>query len=255
MNEEVSVIMPMYNSEKYIKESIESVINQTYTNWKLYIIDDCSMDNSINIVKELEKIDIRIKLIELDENGGPAKSRNRGIKLCKGRYITFIDSDDIWNNDFLEKQLRFIKEKDTAISFSSFERKSEDLKETLGIGKIPLKVNYKQLLKDNCITCLTVLLDTKKIGKKYFNEEHYHEDYIMWLDILKSVKYAYGNQEVLATYRIRNGSMCRNKARAATWRWIIYRKVEKLNLFKSIYYFLMYFIYGVFKSYKFMFMK
>lgn len=251
MKEIVSVIMPVYNSEKYVLDAMNSVLTQNYKHWKLYVIDDNSSDNSKKIIRDMEKLDNRIIFIGNTTNLGPAKSRNKGIRICNGRYITFLDSDDIWHDNFLRSQLEFIEKNEAALVFSSYLKKDEKLEKIYGFYKVPSKIDFNDLLKDNCITCLTAMYDSKKCGKVYFNEKLKHEDYIMWLDILKNfAKFAYGNSEVLATYRIHRGSVNRNKVRAGKWRWEIYRRYLRFNIVKTLYYFAIYTLYAIRKNYK-----
>lgn len=250
--ERVSIIMPAYNSEKYIEETINSVINQTFRDWVLYVIDDKSTDNTLKIVEKISENDKRIVIIKLCENSGQAHARNQGIKMSKGRYITFLDSDDLWDELFLEEQIKFMESNSYEMVFSAFERKNQDLSISYGILEVPYKVNYEGLLKNNYLSCLSTVIDTNRIGKIYFEENYKHEDHIMWIKILKDyIEYAYGNQNVLATYRIRSGSTSRNKFRAAIWKWTIYRNYLKLNIFKSLYYYLYYVYNGIRKNKKF----
>lgn len=250
--DDIAIIMPAYNAEKYIEQTINSVLMQTYKNWKLYIIDDNSVDDTVKLINRYIKDDSRIELLKLDRNVGQAKARNIGIDKCNERYLTFLDSDDIWNNNFLENQLRFMNKNNYELVFSAFERRSEDLSECYGYLDVPEKIEYKDLLKNNYLSCLTTIIDTKRIGKIYFEEGYKHEDHIMWIKILKDyIKYAYGNNEVLAIYRIRKGSTSRNKIRAAKWKWNIYRKYLKFNIAKTIYYYFHYAYRGIVKNIKF----
>lgn len=252
----VSIIMPAYNSEKYVLETLHSVLEQSFKDWVLYIVDDKSNDNTLNLITGFSKGDRRIVIIPLEKNHGQAYARNKAIKAARGKYIVFLDSDDIWNEKFLENQINFIEEKNCSIAFSAFERKNENLSISYGILQVPDKVDYKALLKDNYLSCLSTIIDISKIGKVYFEEGCKHEDHLMWLKLLRdNVEYAYGNNEVLAIYRIRNGSTSRNKFNAATWKWNIYRCYLKLNIWKSSYYFLHYTINGVKKNLKFIFQK
>lgn len=248
--------MPAYNSEQYIAETINSVLEQTYKNWRLYVIDDKSEDNTLEIVKKYIEIDSRITLISLNCNKGQAHARNIGIKNSKGRYLTFLDSDDIWNKYFIEKQLNIMKQNSYELIFSAFERRNEDLSKSYGVLEVPKKVEYKDLLKNNYLSCLTTIIDTKRIGKIFFEEGYKHEDHILWIKLLKDyIDYGYGNHEVLAIYRIRTGSTSRNKIKAAKWKWDIYRGYLKLNIFKCVYYYGHYAYMGVIKNLKFIVAK
>ena len=233
----VSIIMPSYNSVKFIPTTIESVLNQTYQNWEMIIVDDMSSDNSNDIINDFIQQDSRIKLIKLDKNSGPAIARNRAIKEAKGRYIAFLDSDDLWTPDKLSKQISFMQEHDVALSYTGYYRIAEESAEIIDKIHVPEKVDYSELLKQNIIGCLTAIYDTQKIGKVYMPDVRKRQDFGLWLNILKKVPYAYGVDEPLAYYRVRTASVSSNKILASTYNWKLYREVEKLPLHKAIYYF------------------
>ncbi len=241
----VSIITPLYKSEKFISQTIESVLRQTYTNWEMIIVDDVSPDNSDKIVIKYCKKDSRIKFLKLKVNSGPAIARNTAIKEAKGRYIAFLDADDLWYENKLEKQIRFMKENNLAFTYSSYDLMDEKGK-SLGTFITKDKINYERMLKTSSVGCLTVVYDVKMLGKMYM-ENMGHEDYILWLKILKNIDYAMGIIEPLATYRIVNNSVSSNKLKAARYTWKIYREVEGLNIFNSIYYFIHYVVNGLIK--------
>lgn len=235
MNNLVSIITPCYNSEKFISETIKSVQNQTHVNWEMLITDDGSTDNSVKIIKELIKKDKRIKLFLID-NSGPAVARNNSINIAKGSYLAFLDSDDLWFPEFLKISLHKIKNSEGFI-FSSYQRVHEKtLKPIYKDFIVPKKVTYSDILKSNSISCLTAFIDIKKLGKETMPNISYRQDMGLWLKYLKKVKYAYGNFEVLASYRIRKGSLSRNKKQLLKPQWNFYRKTEKLSLLETIYY-------------------
>ncbi|MGL5558919.1 MAG: glycosyltransferase family 2 protein [Paraclostridium dentum] len=235
----VSVIIPMYNAEKYIEETILSVINQTYKNLEIIIVDDKSIDNSASIVKKFELIDKRIKHIKLNENKGVANARNIGVKASNGRFIAFIDSDDVWRKNKIEKQLDFMLSKKYGFTFTAYEYINEKGKPINNIINVKECTDYKTLLKGNIIGCSTVMIDKNKI-QEVFMPKIRHEDYITWLNILKSGECAYGLDENLGYYRKLNDSLSGNKIKAAKWTWDIYRSVECLPIHKCIYYFTCY---------------
>lgn len=246
----ISIVIANFNSEKYIKETLDSILAQTYTNFEVLIIDDVSTDNSLDIIHDYQKKDVRIKLFKLKQNSGPAIARNLGIKNAKGNFLTFIDSDDLWDKIFLETSINFMEINKYSFIFSSYRRTDENLNKLYDDYIVPEKVNYTDLLKSNRISCLTAFMDISSIGKMYMDETFKsHEDYSLWLNILKKVDYAYGIQEVLATYRIRNSSISRNKFRMLKTQWKFLRKVEKLSIFKTIYYYFHY-IYNGLKKYR-----
>ncbi|MGP4070383.1 glycosyltransferase family 2 protein [Halobacillus sp. B29] len=228
----VSIIMPAYNSEKYINEAITSVAKQTYQNWELLIIDDCSHDKTIKTIKNYN--DNRIKLITLKDNSGVANARNVGISTAKGRYLAFLDSDDKWDSNKLSKQLDFMKRHKYSFTFTSYEWIDEYGNRLNKKINAPKEVDYKNLLYGNPIGCLTVLIDRFHINDiKMPNIKH--EDYATWLNVLKMEKInAYGMQESLAYYRKTSSSLSSNKLKTIFWTWNIYRSSQCLSVSKSI---------------------
>lgn len=245
---QVSVVMPNYNGSRYISEAIKSVMNQTYTNWELIIVDDCSTDNSLSIIKPF-LADSRIKLLTLDKNQKIANARNKAIELAKGEYIAFLDSDDIWTPHKLEKQLSYFEnEGDIAVVYSFYSQIDEKSNDLGKVIRSKTKVTFYDMLKTNSIGCLTAIYSIKKAGKRYFINQS-HEDYIYWLFMLRDGFTALGINEVLAKYRVSSSSHSSNKLKAASWQWNIYRNVLKINILMSFYYFLCYAYYGVKKHY------
>ncbi|GGC06823.1 glycosyl transferase [Marinobacterium zhoushanense] len=247
MSELVTVIMPAFNVEKYIKEAIKSVLDQSYNNFELIVIDDCSSDSTYELVKALEACDSRIKGVQLKENSGAAVARNKGVELASGRYIAFLDSDDIWLPHKLETQVAFMVDNGYPFTFSAYERVSEK-GQMLGNVGVPDKVHYRQLLKTCLIGCLTAMYDTQQLGKVYFPLISKRQDFGLWLQLLKRTEYAYGIDQVLAQYRVRTDSISANKASAASYTWKLYRDVEQLNLVESSYYFSHYAVRGVLRQ-------
>ncbi|OLO42334.1 glycosyl transferase [Alkalihalophilus pseudofirmus] len=236
----ISVITPAYNSEKFIRETIESVLAQTYTNWEMIIVDDCSSDSTTEIIKQYEEQDERLTLIQLKENSGPAVARNTAINNAKGRYLAFLDSDDQWVPEKLERQLTFMQEREIAFSFTQYFKINEEGEETGMVESIPEKVSYNQLLKNNVIGCLTVMIDTEMTGKIEMVNIRTRQDYVLWLTLCKRGFIAYGLQEVLAKYRIVENSVSSNKIKMAKQNWKVYREIEKLSLMKSMWNFIHY---------------
>lgn len=243
--DKVSIITPVYNSEKYLKDTIESVLNQTYTNFELILINDKSKDASIDICKSYK--DDRIKIIDLPENVGVCMARNIGIKSASGRYIAFLDSDDVWDSKKLEKQISFMKKINAGISCTEYERVDEKLNK-IGYIKVKEKISYSDMLKNNYVGCLTVIFDTNILGKMYFKQIDKNEDYLLWLEIIKKTKYIYGLCENLGKYRVLNSSRSSNKLKVVMARWEIYRKYEHLNIFSSFYYIVNYGIMALVKN-------
>lgn len=248
MEELVSIITPLYNSEKFIKEAIKSVQNQIYSSWEMIIIDDCSSDNSIQIIEKFVKKDERIRLLSNKTNLGVSASRNHGIKEAKGRFIAFLDADDLWNKEKLSTQIAYILKNNIGFSYTAYKKISEN-GETRGLITIPETITYNKLLKSNYIGCLTVVYDTTIFPKVSFSNARKSEDYLLWLKMIKKVGYAYGINTPLAKYRVLNSSRSSNKFDAVKFQWMIYYEIEKLGLFKSIYYFINYLFIG-YKRYR-----
>ena len=182
----ISIVTPMYNGEKYVEETINSVLKQTYPNWEMIIVDDGSKDNGPAIVEKFAQADNRIKLIR-QKNAGSSAARNNGLKNIQGRYVSFLDSDDFWEPNFLEEQLNFKKKKKSPIVFASYKRINAEGREILKPFIVPEKVNYKGLLKSCSISCLTAMFDREKTGNVFFNEAmgSLRDDFVFWLSILK----------------------------------------------------------------------
>lgn len=241
----VSIITPAYNAAAYIAETIESVLVQTHTNWEMLIVNDCSKDNTAEIVQSYAAKDKRIKLINLKQNSGAAAARNTAIKNTKGRYIAFLDSDDLWKKEKLQKQIEFMQQNGYAFTCTSYEHFKETKENIQHQVQIPKSLNYNQALKGNQIGCLTVMLDRKQIQNIHFTTQK-HEDYILWLNILKHGITAYGIQESLALYRTGNSkSISGNKMQSALWTWKVYRESQRLSVVKSMYYMWFYVMNGL----------
>jgi teichuronic acid biosynthesis glycosyltransferase TuaG len=236
----VSVIMPAYNSERCIAGAIASVREQTYANWEVVVIDDGSQDTTVAILVELQQQDNRIRILRLETNQGVANARNVGIQAARGQYLAFLDSDDRWLPEKLRVQTEFMQRTGAAFTFSRYRRVERG-----GIpGKevaVPDRVDYRELLKKNVIGCLTVMIDRNQVATvKMASMEH--EDYIAWLQILKTIECAMGIQEDLARYSVSSTSVSGNKGRSALWTWRVYREVERLPLFQCVWYFGNYFV-------------
>lgn len=243
----VSIIVPVYNAEKFIRETIQTVLNQTYKNWELLLVNDCSADSSKNIIEEYEKKDKRIHLIELEQNSGAAIARNTGIENSKGRYIAFLDADDLWDNQKLEKQLKFIKEHDYEFTYTSYEFSDENGNKNGKIVEVPGNINYKQALKNTTIFTSTVIFDVKKLGKELIKMPNVKrgQDTATWWKVLKTGIVAHGLQESLSVYRRSNNTLSSNKIKALKRTWNLYRSVEHLSIPKSLYNFFWYCINAV----------
>lgn len=243
----VSVIMAAYNSENYVESAIRSVQGQTMADWELIVIDDCSDDRTRKIVEDLASEDHRIRLLCNETNMGTAGSRNRGLDVCRGKYGAILDSDDVWHPEKLEKQLMLAKEKSADIVYTSYAIVGEDGKKRCGDYLVPGTTDLKQMLSQNHIGCSTVLIDLTTSGDYRFSEEYYHEDYALWLRMLRDGKRAAGVESVLVDYRYRTDSRAANKLLSAKRRWKIYRGQMEMSLPASGWYLSRYMLNGVFK--------
>lgn len=244
----VSIITPLHNAGSFIGDTIESVLSQTYSQFEMLVVNDGSVDNGVEIVERYCESDPRIKLFHNDSNLGPAKTRNKAISYAKGRFIAFLDSDDLWYADKLEIQVSKMMESDIPFAFSSYDRMDEN-GEDLGPVLAPPKVCYADLLKTCSIGCLTAIYDAEALGKVYLPDILKRQDFALWLKILKLTPEAMGIEKVLAKYRVRNNSISGNKWVASKYQWKVYREIEGLNAPLSIYYFFHYTINGVIKTY------
>ncbi|MEG1518860.1 MAG: glycosyltransferase family 2 protein [Cetobacterium sp.] len=236
-NDLISIVTPLYNSERFIVETIESVLNQTYENWEMLIVDDCSTDSGPNIVTEYAKKDSRIIYYKMEKNSGAAHCRNKAIELSKGEYIAFLDSDDLWKVNKLENQINFMKQNDYAITFHEYEQIDEDsnrLKIKIKTPKNP--VTYRKYLLTNPIGCLSGMYSVKKMGKVYMPILRKRQDTGFWLKILSTGEKAYPLEENLGLYRIRKNSLSFKKSDLIKYHWSLYRSHQKLSVIESLFY-------------------
>ncbi|WP_345841995.1 glycosyltransferase family 2 protein [Shewanella algae] len=243
----VSIIMPSYNSEKTIAQSIESILNQSYSDWELLITDDCSVDSTIDIVNQYAATEPRIKLKILEKNGGAGVARNTSISRANGKYVAFLDSDDIWLPYKLEKQIEFMKNNKYYFSYTAYQKFNAE-----GDGGIiypKASVTKTDLLKSNEIGCLTVIYDQEALGKKYMPLIRRRQDLGLWISLLESCKSAYCLSEVLAKYRTDSG-MTKNKFSNLEYQIKFYRQVQGLSRVETIYCFINYLFYGTLKYLK-----
>lgn len=229
----ISIIMPNYNSSRFIEEAIFSVLNQTYTNWELIIIDDNSDDNSIDIINNFT-LDKRIRIIRNEKNLGGAISRQKGIDDSNGEFITFLDSDDIWLNNKLKNQLAFMLSNSCQFSYTNYTPISEDGKIHYNQTNYKKIMNYYDLLKHSPGNSTVMLLSTlcKQIKIPEIKKRN---DYLFFLKLIKLSKHAFLMNEIQTLYRINSKGLSRNKFALIKYHWYIYRKIEKLSFFYSIY--------------------
>jgi len=244
MDNLVSIITPVYNSAKYIGDAIMSVLEQTYPNWEMLIVDDCSKDNTAEVVKQFT--DPRIKYFRLERNYGAAIARNKALDRAQGKYIAFLDADDMWKKDKLEKQLNFMMKNNIGFSFTGYEILREGNNKAI---KVPPKVNYGQFMKNTIIGTLTVMINREIVGEVRLVNVKQDHDSMTWAKLLREENIAYGINESLAYYRKMKGSLSDNKFKAVKNHWNNCRKIEKLSLPRCIYYFFFYLINAVKKHY------
>lgn len=245
----ISIVMPAYKCERYISKAIESVISQTYTNWELIVVNDDSPDNSAAIAQEYAEKDGRIRIVHQIPNAGCAQSRNLGIDEAKGEYIAFLDSDDVWVATKLEKQINLLKEKEAQIAYSSYDFIDENDISIKTPFIVEAATDYKKMLGRNEIGCSTVLLEASLLQDYRFQKEYYHEDYVLWMELLSLPVKAVGVTEVLTHYRVISTSRSYDKKNAAKHRWKIYRGALKLSFFESAGVFIKYAVNALKKHY------
>ena len=234
MNEKlVSIITPTYNCAKFIARTIDSVLAQTYENWEMIIVDDRSQDNTGEIVEEYMKTDSRIQYHLLEVNSGAAVARTTAMKLAKGSYMAFLDSDDIWLPDKLERQLKWMNDNGHAFSCTAYEQIDEEDKSLNRVIKTIEKTSYNRLLLDCPVGNSSVMYDVEKMGKFEVPNIRKRNDDALWLQMLKKEKYIWGMPDVLMKYRIRQNSISSNKFKVIKYHWILYRDIEHLSVLRS----------------------
>ena len=238
-SETVSIIIPVYHLEKYIRQTMECVLAQDYTDWELILVEDGGGDRSAEIIEEFieEKgMQDRIRLIHQKDEFGAAAARNTGVRLSNGRYIAYLDGDDVWMPDKLSKELAFLKEKNAAFVFTGYEFADADAVGTGKVVRVPDTLVYKQALKNTTIFTSTVMFDTEKIPReKLMMPKIKSEDTALWWRLLREGNIAYGLDENLVLYRRPGKSLSSNKLEAIRRIWMLYRKSEHLNVFVSAY--------------------
>ncbi|MES2828422.1 MAG: glycosyltransferase family 2 protein [Bacteroidota bacterium] len=245
----ISVIIPVFNAESSIKETLESVLKQSYLDWEIIIVDDCSTDNSMDVIRSaIKSMEKQTSIISLTENNGVANARNVGLDNVNGEFVAFLDSDDIWSTEKLEKQLRFMQNLRCDISYTAYKKIDENgvVKSMISVAE---KVSYNDLLHENVIPFSSSMLRRSKLLNHRFLKVG-HEDFVFWLAALKHISMAYGLNEPLMYYRISANSISSDKFKAAKFTWNIYRKIEGFTVFKSAYYFVCYSFSGLRKYLK-----
>ncbi|MDX7708507.1 MULTISPECIES: glycosyltransferase family 2 protein [Aeromonas] len=240
----VSIIMPSYNSADTIAKSIESVQKQDYAHWELLITDDCSSDRTVEIVRQLASQDPRISIEVNSVNSGAGFSRNQSINRSSGKYIAFLDADDLWLPNKLSTQVFYMEQTGAVFSYTAYQKFSD-----AGLGGIlmpPTRVTYKELLRGSVIGCLTAMFNAEVLGRQNMPLIRKRQDMGLWLKLLQLCKEAHGIPQVLAQYRVDSG-MSQNKFNAACYQWLLYRDVVGLNFMQSVWYFGWYALNGFIK--------
>ncbi len=233
----VSVVMPTYNCGRFIEASIRSVIAQTVSEWELEIVDDCSTDDTYEVIRPYIEEYPSIHYTRLDANGGPSVARTEAIRRARGRYVAFLDSDDIWLPEKLEKQIRFMEEKGASFSCTAYEQMDEAGNSLHKVLIPPEKTDRGKMLRLSCpIGNLTVMYDQRALGKYEVPLIKKRNDFALWLRVVKDAGYCAGMPEVLACYRVREGSTSHNKLKLIKYQWELYHDIEKLGLFRSCWY-------------------
>lgn len=238
MNELVSIVIPVYHAERYIRDTLDSVRSQTYPHWELLLVADGGEDPTIPVIQKYveEKKEERIRLLIQKENQGAALARNRGVAEAQGRYIAYLDADDLWKADKLQKELEFLDKKDVAFAFTGYEFGDENAVGTGTVVRVPEVLKYKEALKNTTIFTSTVMFDTQKIRKELLEMPNMRsEDTALWWKVLRSGYDAYGLDENLVVYRRPTKSLSSNKLEAIRRIWNLYRKAEGLSIPYSCY--------------------
>lgn len=233
MNETVSIIVPVYNAEKYILDTIEHVAAQTYEDWELLLVVDGGGDASARVIREYKEShgDSRLRILENRENMGAARARNRGLREAAGRYIAYVDADDLWRPDKLREQLRFMRERQAAFVFTGYEFADEQGTGTGKVVHVPSRLSYREALKNTTIFTSTVMFDTGKIPKELLEmPDIKSEDTALWWKVLRNGYTAHGLDRNLVLYRRPAQSLSSNKLEAVRRIWNLYRRAEGLSV-------------------------
>ena len=246
---EISIILPVYNSERYLKRTIASIQQQTFIDYEVIAIDDGSTDGSLELLQDWSQNDARVQVLVNAQNTGVAEVRNKGIAQAQGKYICFIDSDDTWHSDKLERQLAFMKQSNADFSCTAYAMVDDEGKFIKNRMLDKQVIILEDLLKENYICCSTVMLKAKIAKQCRMNNGYAHEDYVYWLDLLQSGAKGMALNQVLTRYRLAQAGRSANKGKAAQGRWQIYRQYLNYGIVKSARYFVQYAVNGI-KKYR-----
>lgn len=228
----VSVITPAYNAAATLRMTIRSVQTQSFEDWEMLIADDGSEDDTAAVVEQAAASDERLVLIRCPANGGTGAARNAALARAQGRYMAFLDSDDLWLPEKLARQIAFMRDKACALSYTAFRRITADGAHTGRLIPVPAQLTYGALLKNTAIATLTAMVDSEQTGPLRMAEAR-RDDYILWLSLLRRGFVAQGLQEDLARYRVADGSLSSRPGRSAAWTWRVYREAEGLGLVRA----------------------
>ena len=238
VNETVSIIVPVYNAEKFIVETMEHVAAQTYEDWELLLVVDGCGDDCARVIREYQKStgEKRLRLMVNEENMGAARSRNRGLLAARGRYIAYVDADDLWRPEKLERQLQYMREKQAAFVFTGYEFADEEGAGTGRVVHVPSRLTYREALKNTTIFTSTVMFDTQRIPREMLEmPEIKSEDTALWWKVLREGHTAWGLDQNLVLYRRPRQSLSSNKLEAVRRIWNLYRRAEGLSVPYSLY--------------------
>ena len=231
---EVSIITPCYNSSKFLQQTVDSVLNQTFTDWEWLITDDKSTDHSVEIINKVK--DERIKLTVAEKNGGAGHARNLSLERASGRFITFLDADDFWEPNFLEEMVSFIKKENAELAYSNYSRCDENLSPKIEDFKADKNVTFNNLLKTCRLSLLSSMYDSQRVGKEFFPERSKREDHVMWLNLLKKIPVGKPLPKTMAKYRMHASSISRKKTNIMLDQYLVYKDYMKFSTLKSMYY-------------------
>ncbi len=231
---EVSIITPCYNSSKFLKETIQSVLNQTFTDWEWLITEDCSTDDSVQIIQNAN--DSRIKLTLSGKNCGAGHARNLSLEKATGKYITFLDADDFWEPNFLEEMVSFMKNERAELAYSNYARCDENLNPTIADFQADKEVTFDNLLKTCRLSLLSSMYDSERVGIEYFPAGSKREDHVMWLNLLKKIPVGKPLNKTMAKYRMHSNSISRKKTNIMKDQYLVYKDHMHFSTLKSWYY-------------------
>lgn len=228
----VSIITPAYKAAAFVGETIQSVLAQRHLDWEMIVVDDCSPDSTAEVVEQYAAADRRVRLVRSPTNGGVGAARNAALDAATGRYIAFLDSDDLWLPEKLESQLEFMRDLNAGFSFTAFRRISQDGRRVGRLIIVPPRLDYAALLGNTAIVTSTVLIDRAVVGD-FRMTKTYYDDFVLWLQLLKRGTVAHGLKRDLTRYRVVSQSISRDKANSARQVWRTYRQVERLGVGRS----------------------